>query len=70
MRIVVVQSITQWIGSIEDQEFLEVPDNMDLTYEEERWFASGGGEPSDFVACLVAKGAKKLPVEVWTINYQ
>jgi len=69
MRVVVLQDITQWIGSIEEQEYLIVPDAMDIAHEEEKWFATGGGMLQDFVTYLMASGAIKLSVETWTIRY-
>lgn len=70
MRIVVMQDIAQWIGSIEEQEYLEVPDTMDISQEEGAWFTSGGGTLQNFVAYLIGRGAKKISVEIWTIRYQ
>ena len=70
MRIVAIQSIAQWTGAIEEQEYLVVPAHMDIPHEEEIWFSAGGGLPKDFVVHLIARGAIKLSVETWTIRYQ
>ena len=70
MRIVAIQHVEQWVGSLETEEYLEVPDTMDIAHEEEQWFAVGGGTPADFVAHLMAKGATKFSIETWIIRYQ
>lgn len=69
MRIVILQNIAQWTGSIEEQEYLNIPDIMDMDHEEKIWFAAGGGRLQDFVAHLVARGATKLSLETWVIGY-
>lgn len=69
MRIVILQNIAQWTGSIEEQEYLHVPDAMDIDREEGQWFNAGGGTLQDFVGYLIARGAIKVPVETWVIRY-
>lgn len=69
MRIVVLQNIGQWIGNIEEQEYLDIPDAMDMDVEEKKWFVTGGGTLQDFVAHLIANGAVKLSIETWVIRY-
>ncbi len=71
MRMLVLQTAAQWTGSISGQAYLELPIGLDIDAEETAWFTSGGGTLRDFVAHLVARGAREiLAVETWTIRYQ
>ncbi len=71
MRILVLQTVAQWVGNINEQAYLELPPGMDMESEESNWFAKGGGSLRDFVNYLTALGAKELTgVETWTIRYQ
>jgi hypothetical protein len=71
MRIVTIQSIAQWTGAIDKQDFLDLPPTLDLASEEAAWFASGGDSSGkSFAEYLISKGATLLTPEVWTINYQ
>lgn len=69
MRIVMLQDISQWTDSIEEWEYLHIPDIIDLIREEKMWSALGGNSLSDFVSHLMAKGAVKLSVETYTIGF-
>lgn len=70
MRILVVQTDEMWTGALAEQEFLQIPDTLDIGKEEQNWFAQGGGALQDFVNYLITKGAQKIDVEIWTIRYQ
>ncbi|OGZ12875.1 MAG: hypothetical protein A2942_01645 [Candidatus Lloydbacteria bacterium RIFCSPLOWO2_01_FULL_50_20] len=69
MPLLRIESDGQWIGRIGFSELLDVPVDMDVRQEERVWFTNGGGRPKDFVAHLIAKGAKKVWVPVHVINY-
>jgi hypothetical protein len=71
MKIWVVQCLEQWTGVIEKQEFLLVPDLLDMAKEEAAWFAAGGDSSGkSFADHLVGCGATRLDAQFWTINYQ
>lgn len=70
MRILIVQTDKMWTSAIDEQEFLQIPDTLDVGKEEQNWFAQGGGALQDFVNHLTAAGAQKIDVEIWTIQYQ
>lgn len=70
MRILILQTIAQWTGAIEEQVYLKIPQALDMVVEEKKWFTSGDGTLQNFVSYLKTKGAKELTsVETWTINY-
>lgn len=69
-RIVIIQDYAQWTGSVENQEFLSIPKDVDITREQGEWFAAGGGTFENFIAHLLRKGAKKLDVETYPMHYQ
>lgn len=71
MKVWVVQSIEQWTGAIQHQDFLLLPDSMDIAREESDWFAAGGDSSGkSFADYLVGKGAVRVDAQFWTINYQ
>jgi len=71
MRILVVQSLEQWTAAISSQEFLSIPEAMDVKAQEDAWFAAGGDSSGQsFAQYLVAHGATLLTPEIWSINYQ
>lgn len=68
MRIVAIQLLQQWTAAIESQEFLQVPDTMDLQAEENVWLAAGGhGSGQSFAQHLISRGATAITVELWPI---
>jgi ADP-ribosyl-[dinitrogen reductase] hydrolase len=70
-RILVVRAPEMWTGMILHQDFLVIPEVMDVGKEEQAWFAAGGdGSGIKFADYLIAHGAVRLTPEIWNINYQ
>jgi hypothetical protein len=70
-RILVVQSPAMWTGIVDKQDYLQIPASMDVSKEEQAWFASGGDSSGkSFAQYLISQGATPVAVEVWNINYQ
>lgn len=70
MRIVVIQTDAMWTGRIEEQDFLVMPESLDMDKEEKDWFASGGDTSGKtFVEYLLSRGVVKFEPEIWTIRY-
>ena len=69
---IMIFALEQWTGVIDlDQvSFLDVPDSMDIAKEERDWFASGGDSSGkSFAEYLESRGAKKIAMGFWMINY-
>ncbi len=68
-RTVVVQSDELWSGAVTEKIALSVPIEIDLSAEQAKWFASGGGDANSFANFLIAQGCTRVEVEFFTIEY-
>jgi ADP-ribosyl-[dinitrogen reductase] hydrolase len=70
-RILVVQVPPVMFGDVEVQAYLTIPADMDVSKEEQEWFAAGGyNSPKTFSQHLISRGATPRDVEVWNIRDQ
>ena len=69
---IMVFALEQWTGVIDlnHVSFLEVSNTLNLADEEKDWFASGADSSGkSFAEYLESRGAKKIAMGFWMINY-